>query len=437
MKLVIFTPAVKASAIGRVACLVTHSLVLSGHEVVIVRTESGSLLKLPTHDFGVSMIRWDDEERVTEALGKADSVSYHIGDNFPFHEGCIEWLPRHSGIVCLHDFFLGHLFYSWAENRRDLADGVLKRWYGEEGAKAFFATHENPDFISRTKDVAPMTEWICALATGVITHSHWGMPRVSRSCQGPVEVVPLAYDAGNIAMNGPVERRRADSFRLLTIGHINPNKRVANVLRALGGSAVLRSRCVYRLVGHVDPAAVVELSSLASRLRVNLVISGEADDRALASAFSDADVVSCLRWPSLEAASASAIESMLNGKATIVTNTGFYEEIPDDCVEKIPQEHEIDALRDTLEKLHTDPDRRKRLGENARRWAARTYTSSHYATELVRISERCAQGHAAKGARRFFDGMLQGWGATSNVMGAQDVAGSLNDFPLGNAPKTL
>lgn len=437
MKLVIFTPSVRASAIGRVACLVTHSLVSSGHEVVIVRAESRSLLKLATHDFGVPMIRWDDEERVAAELAKADSVSYHIGDNFPFHEGCLEWLPRHSGIVCLHDFFLGHLFYAWAENRRDLADGILKRWYGEEDAKAFFATHENPDFISRTREVAPMTEWICALADGVITHSRWGIPRVSRSCQGPVEVVPLAYDAGDMAVNGPTERRRSDSFRLLTIGHINPNKRVASVLRAVGGSAMLRSRCVYRLVGHIEPAAVVELSSLASRLRVNLVISGETDDRALASAVSDADVVSCLRWPSLEAASASAIESMLYGKATIVTNTGFYKEIPDDCVEKIPHEHEIDALRDTLEKLYADPDRRKQLGENAQRWAARTYTSSNYAAELVRMSESCAQAHAATGARRFFEGMLRGWSATSNVTGAQGVAGSLNSFPLGSAPKTL
>jgi glycosyltransferase involved in cell wall biosynthesis len=424
MKLVIFTPTIKASAIGRMARLVSQSLVSLGHDVVIVRAEAKSLFSATTHDFGAPMIRWDDASGVLEAISNADSISYHIGDNFPFHEGCLEWLPRHSGVVCLHDFFLGHLFSKWAESHPDLANQILKRWYGEEGANVFFDTSTNTDFITRTSDVAPMTEWICALADGVITHSHWGTARAIRSCPGPVQVVPIAYDAPALAECESTSLRRPENFRLLTIGHINRNKRVASVLRAIGGSSILRNRCVYRLVGHIEPAMIVELSSLASSLRVNLVIGGEADDRTLATALAEADVVSCLRWPSLEAASASAVESMLYGKATIVTDTGFYKEIAADCVEKIAHEDEVEALRDVLEKLFLSPDLRQQLGTNAKRWATQTYSATHYANALVLLTEACAGSRARTIAQRFFYSVLQRWGATPHMTSSKEVIGN-------------
>lgn len=85
----------------------------------------------------------------------------------------------------------------------------------------------------------------------------------------------------------------------------------------------------YRLIGAVEPEVMSSLSALAARLGVNLVISGEVDDNELERAFTESDVISCLRWPALEAASASAIEVlMLYGKAVIVTDTGFYADIP-------------------------------------------------------------------------------------------------------------
>ena len=60
MKLVIFTPAVKTSAIGRMSSLVTHTLVAEGHKVTVVRTENESCLDKPTHNFGTELIVWND-----------------------------------------------------------------------------------------------------------------------------------------------------------------------------------------------------------------------------------------------------------------------------------------------------------------------------------------------------------------------------------------
>ena len=127
------------------------------------------------------------------------------------------------------------------------------------------------------------------------------------------------------AVKGPVDER----FRVLTIGHVNTNKRAEAVIRAIGASSVLRERTVYRLVGAIRPEIADKLARLARETGVNITISGEVDDESMVDAIRQADVVSCLRWPALEAASASTIEALLYGKSTIVTDTGFYSEIPD------------------------------------------------------------------------------------------------------------
>ena len=244
MKFLFFTPVASSSAIGRVTQLVGRELMASGHTVTIVRTEDYALLGTPPHQFGTKIMRWDDTDGVFRVARDADAIVYQIGDNFSFHRGCLEWLPSLPGIVCLHDYFLGDLFRGWAGARWTVAQAILQSCYGEEVAASYF-TYDNPaDYIEGTREKAPMTEWVTAMATGVITHSSWDIQRVLRSCPGPVEVIPLAYDkpkaspaTGTGSASVPVDSSAArDAMLVLTIGHINANKRVDSVLRAIGTS---------------------------------------------------------------------------------------------------------------------------------------------------------------------------------------------------------
>jgi glycosyltransferase involved in cell wall biosynthesis len=427
MKLLIFTPAIKTSAIGRMTCLVSHALISQGHEVVIVRAESDAFLSRPSHDFGTRVIPWKDEKQVLDAASQCDIAVYQVGDNYQYHEGCVAWLARLPGVVCLHDFFVGHMFYAWAQKNMDAANSILKHWYGDDVVKRFFKYPDNRAFIEGTKDKAPLTEWIASQALGVITHSRWGTPRLTRSCAGPVSVVPLAYDApGETLATSDYEPNKFGRMKLLTIGHINRNKRVANVIRAIAASPLLKQNVVYRLVGSIDPETTLELSTLANGLRVNLVISGAVDDTELALAVGEADVMSCLRWPSLEAASASAIEAMLYGKATVVTDTGFYSEIPDDCVEKISHEDEIREIRATLERLYLSPGARAAMGERARQWASSTYSADNYARKLVDVSITSQKSRPRVNSRAYFVRVMKQWGASDELLNAEEIVASLD-----------
>lgn len=435
MNLAIFTPALTTSAIGRATRLVVQSLISQGHTVVVIRSEDIPHLEKPTHDFGVQIINWNDAPEVKIAVQNADMLVYQIGNNYQFHRGCMEWLPVYSGIVCLHDFFLGHLFHEWANYRRPVAQLILREWYGPEIAETYFSIES--DFIERTQDRAPMTEWICSMALGVVTHSSWAIQRVLDSCPGPVHVIALPYDMPETDGAAPAEVNTGEKMTVLTIGHINPNKRVDSVIRAIGQSPRLRDSVNYQLVGSIESSVAHDLAALAATLQVKLKISGVVDDLALRQAIDKADVMCCLRMPALEAASASVIESMLCGKATIVMDTGFYSELPDEYVRKISPERELEDLTASLEKLCMDSTERTALGRNAAIWAHQHFTSEKYARGLVSFAESIGRSVPVIEMCNFYTDVLQAWGPMPDESMEQII--SLLDtgvaFPeLGKAP---
>jgi len=427
MNFVMFTPALQASAIGRMACMVTRALMAAGHTVTIVRAEADALLTEPVHPFETELVAWNDAARVHALLAKADVLVYQIGDNYTFHRGCMEWLPHAPGLVCLHDFFIAHLFWAWAEDRRPEATSILSNWYGADVARAFFSHTDSASFIHATHRTAPMTEWISSMAIGVITHSNWGIDRVLDGCAGPVQVVPLPYDAPDMA-DARDPALHDGVFRVLTVGNVNPNKRVASVIRAIGASEALRPVTRYRLVGAIVPAMVVELSSLARNSQVNLVISDQVEGPILTSAFEESDVITCLRFPSLEAASASAIEAMLCGKPVIVTDANFYSEIPDDCVIKIDPADEAGALQRALERLCADPALRAELGARGQAWARATFRADHYAERLAGMAVDASRAKPVLDAINALTHTLSNWGASADLLNAAHTAGPLALF---------
>jgi hypothetical protein len=79
-----------------------------------------------------------------------------------------------------------------------------------------------------------------------------------------------------------------------------------------------------------------------------------------------ADLVVNLRNPHMGESSATLLNALFAGAATLVWNHGCYAEFPDDIVHKISSE---DDLTLALERLCRDRPLRERMGSNARRHA--------------------------------------------------------------------
>lgn len=427
MKILLFTPAMLASAIGRVSNLVIVELSQQGHEVVVVRTEDPALFEEPTRLFPCQMVPWSNTEQVRQLADESALIVYQVGNHYAYHRGGIEWLTTLPGIVCLHDNFLGHLFWSWSDRiGRPQALELLTKLYGPDVAHRFFDHGSSESFIAYAGQAAPMTEWITSMATGVIVHSSWAMDRITRACPGPVAVVPLPYDAPFLEV-GELKVQPANNQELivLTIGHVNSNKRYASVIEAIGASPLLRQRMSFRIVGAVDPSVEQELSALADSLNVKVAITGAVDDRKLADEIHHADIMSCLRWPALEAASASTIESMLYGKPTVVTNTGFYRDLPDDCVLKISPDAELNDLRAALERLVLSQQERTALGERACQYAVRTFRADNYAQHIVSMKRQVDRSRIVSAVANVFSNTLKRWGAKGGPVILEAIASPL------------
>ena len=417
MKFIIFTPIVMASAIARMSQLIIKALNQQFHEIIIIRTEEVQYFSTESYNFGpeIIIIEWNNHSRVENALLQADSIIYQIADNYNFHGGCLKWLPAFPGIVCLHDNFVGNLFSKWSLQNHSEALKILEVWYGKSAAENFFSYKNMEDFIKNNVETAPLLEWIASMAAGVITHSQWGVKRILESCAGPVHITPLAYNINNISEQRLSKHTKKLSehkiFTILVIGQVNFNKCYKTIIKAISKSALLRSKVCFNIVGLITEDEKKNLNILAENLKVNILITGAVNDYDLHNAILRADIICCLRNPILESASASAIEALLYGKTVIVMDHGFYSEIPDACVCKISLKNEIQNLTKSLEFLYSQPKERKRIGDNAAKWAARTFCADNYACQIINISLNIAKAEPWTNAYKFFTDTLLRWNA--------------------------
>jgi len=385
MRIAWFTPLSRKSAIARASVAIAAELAQLA-DVHICHFEPGEV-----RDAAVPVKRFASAAALDDrTLENYDLAVYNFGNYLPFHRE-IFLLSRHwPGICILHDIVMHHFFaaYYLEDLHSPAAYSLLmERLYGEPGASAAarsLAGH--PVWESGEVSRFPLFEEVVQGALGVVTHSEFFRRRVAQNFTGPTRRIPLAYDADR---SGPVVPRsrlgvEEDRVLLVTVGHVNPNKRIEAVIEALGSLGSAAGRLVYAVLGPASPEYQRKLEEAVRRNHLEGVVRflGHVPDDVLRAWLSHADICINLRFPATEGASASAIEEMLFGKPVIVTDTGFYSELPADCVVKIDPARE-DDLAGVLSRLVADPAARKALGDAAWRFAESEYRASRYAKELM------------------------------------------------------
>ncbi len=435
MKIAWVTPYNTRSAIGRFSRLVAEGLSNAGHAITIVRSEAAAEL-LDGSDVlpGTEVVRWDEACYEPDFWSSCDAVVHNIGNHYPFHAGAIELLKRFPGVVIVHDYFLLDLFRGWcaASGSRALGDRILDDLYGEATALRLHTIDGGPGFWEYACEHFPMTEWIGRLAHGAVAHSSFYADRLRRSCGGPVVVMPLAYNA--LSDFQPLTgHEQSSDVTVLTIGDVNQNTRVELVIRAIGSSDVLRERCRYHVVGLVTDQERERLKAVARAVSFqNLQISGEVSDQILRAEIEAADLICCLRWPVFEGGSASAVEAMLSGRPVIVTDAGFFRDLPDDLVFKVDPQRELGTLTGQLTRLVLDPALRVAVGAKAAAWAKAAFSVDSYVARLVPLLEEVAQLRPTLGTAAHFGHLFSDLGLLPNDPAVERLASILESLFIKN-----
>jgi glycosyltransferase involved in cell wall biosynthesis len=316
---------------------------------------------------------------------------FQVG-NADCHDYMWGYLFRYPGLVVLHD----------AQLHQARALYLTKRW---RPRRADYLA----EFRANHPQAPPDVGELVAAGLGGSLYHHWPLTRlVIESAR--LTVVHNARLAADLRRQHPAAhieamdmgvakvgetsadrregiRRRheipADALVLTAIGGVTPEKRIPQVIRAIGAIAERHPRLYLMLVGsraaHYDVLADASAWGIADRVRVTgYVADDELDDYLGAS-----DVCSCLRWPTNRETSASWLRCLAAGRSTIITELTHLADVPTVdprgwrgligdpqhavavSIDLLDEEH---SLQLALERLATDAPLRQRLGAAAGEW---------------------------------------------------------------------
>lgn len=120
---------------------------------------------------------------------------------------------------------------------------------------------------------------------------------------------------------------------------------------------------------------------LSESVTVHSFVDEEDLDRIIASAH----LAFHLRVPTMGEASGGVLRSWSNATPVVVTDSGWFAELPDHLVVKIPPTDEVEHIRSTLCKLDRDPVFFREMGEAAQGHVSEAHSPNRYAEQLRRL----------------------------------------------------
>jgi glycosyltransferase involved in cell wall biosynthesis len=204
-------------------------------------------------------------------------------------------------------------------------------------------------------------------------------------------------------------------------GYLNMNKRVPELLRAFASLRRERPGARLLLVGATGERFDVERRLERLGLTDGVVRMDYVPEERVWSLMAACDVLVNLRYPTMGETSGSVIRALSLGKALVVSDVGWFSELPGGAVLKVPvDDYEVATLRAAL---GLAADNAAELGEAARAFVEREHDLARVADAYVAALEVAAGGDTVDEAflRRLA-------GAAADV-GLDDLA------PLGRAAR--
>jgi glycosyltransferase involved in cell wall biosynthesis len=330
--------------------------------------------------------------------GGTDIALYHVGNNPEAHGWIVDALRRRSGLVVLHDFVLHHLVAGLTLGRGD-PDGYLDAMQRDAGVVGRLLAHGVVDHLlppiweQRPEDF-PLASVVLDRAEGVICHSKYVENRARKyGYAGPIWVIPMPAWPSN-----QPGRRLAPQGRspiIACFGYLNAAKRVPQLLEAFGHVHRRFPDALLVLAGSVAPDLELDADGLGD----GVLLLGHQDEASLWQLLDDCDVNVSLRWPTMGETSGMAIRALSRGKPLVVSDVGWFSELPDSVAAKVPvDEFEIETLTAVLELLAGDEGLRTRMRAAALEYARAVHDLDRIADLYVAAMEETAGGRTVRDA---------------------------------------
>jgi glycosyltransferase involved in cell wall biosynthesis len=335
---------------------------------------------------------------------RVDLRVYHIGNNADAHGWIVDELRQSAGMVALHDFVLHHLVAGLTLGRGD-RNGYLDAMQAEAGLVGRSVAHAVIDGLLpplwevRPQDF-PLSGPIIELSSGLIVHSRF-VAREARAAgyTGPIWRIPMPAWSAPPASRASLPRH---AFPVIgCLGRLNPAKRIPELVHAFG---LLRARfpeALLILAGHRTQG--LDLEELLARHELELgrdaLVFDHVEESRLWSLMSACDICVNLRFPTMGETSAAALRVLSLGKPLVVSDVGWFSELPDSVAAKVPVgDWEVETLAKTLMLLSERQDLREAMRRAARQYVTEEHDLQQVADLYVAAFEEAAGGEEVRDA---------------------------------------
>lgn len=334
------------------------------------------------------------DDAVVPEPGVAPLPVYHIGNN-PLHLPIYLQSQRDPGLVVLHDLSLVDLakHLSHQLDQPGLWKEMMCRQYGDD-VRALVNRSEN-SVADHNEMVAsyPLFQPFIAGALGVVVHSRHAYTALQAQLVPDTPLLRLSLPAP--APPPVVDRAgRSGPLRFVFCGHVGPNRRLVEFLEAWGRLAA-PERITLDLFGNINNNRQIEQYAGHFGVQDYISFRGYVSDAELDQALQSSDFAINLRWPTMGEASASQLRYWSAALPTLVSDVGWYGELPDETVCKISVANESADILDLLQDALIDPSRYRQVGRRGWEWLSGEHSCQQYARELVTFAASLAEQRLA------------------------------------------
>lgn len=300
-----------------------------------------------------------------------DHVVYNLGNSPYFHSFIYELFLRRPGPVILHDVVLYFLIVG---HYKDTARfyGKIYELAGAHGLRIIKEQVKAGRDLLRFAEPAclPLNAEVLRLAPLILVHSEFAREALlALQPDAAVRVLPMIDPYSALSVIAPAHDLLRDRFGVpdrarvvASFGMIAPTKqnhRICQAMRHLEVSG--DTRPYYVMVGEGDHVDVY--------LDDRIIKTGYLPSAEYASVLDRCDLVASLRHPSMGETSIGLIQGMSRGKPCLVTDEGWFAELPDDVVIKVAPDVSDTALARIIRSALADVDGSTALGARAREHA--------------------------------------------------------------------
>ncbi|MGF6210327.1 glycosyltransferase family 4 protein [Comamonas sp. 4034] len=318
------------SGIADYAYSLTAALIKHGLEVTIVTN-----CQNPTALAGCNILSINSDSELKNALDGHVMPIFQLGNHPDFHGfmlDAINWLGDNC-LIELHDVVLHHLIIGATGNRNK--DSFYLNWlernYGSvisnqfESDKSFSLDETTSlDFLTY-----PCSDHIVDDCAGVIVHSHFAKSVLKNAgVTAPIWNINLYENNSAQFLNRIINDE--EILKIGIFGGVQKNRKIESVIEALSSlSQKAIDRISLDIYGSIDSDCQYLIEKSNNNFGEKIKFHGRIEETEFHKAFLNTDLCISLRSPSMGETSAIVSRALSIGLPTIVSNTGWYAELPE------------------------------------------------------------------------------------------------------------